>query len=448
MVNPIEIRTLLGVRLDVYPTATVEVNMGGISLLNLQDRTATYTNSFKMPRTKTNEAVFEFASQPTRNNRPLIDVIITKGLFQRQAVLKVVDFGKDYSCSVSYSDNAYINSLKSTTIRDIFNDYKIAEDESIQDFMGSASQLSGSAFYNLHGKDSFSIPNTEDGADTHSIAMKLSDFVDFLEIEFGITISGDLLSMSDFTNAYFTFYDSQIELVLNHSDLGIDYYDYYLKTESSVPISDIIKEIALFFFTNTEYESNNIVFNSIDLTIEGALLEGFEYEKKLYSGLQKNNFITYNTSSKIADKNSASDVVVADGTENKEMVNLKSYFPVGDGTYYDLILEGESLRDKFSICTQVNDGTQTLDLAGETKVILNSKKMAFFTLSGFYSTILNPIFANPVILEASRYFDPLTASQLMTDRVINSVQLGGRYWVDQLSYNLTTGNSKLTLIKI
>ena len=115
----LEIRTISGTRLDVYPTATIEVNMGGISLLNLQDRTATYTNSFKLPRTPTNESVFEFASQPTRNNRPVIDVIITKGLVQRLAVLKVIEFEKDYKCSVSYTD--ILIQLNETI--DLFSDY-------------------------------------------------------------------------------------------------------------------------------------------------------------------------------------------------------------------------------------------------------------------------------------------------------------------------------------
>ena len=74
-----------GRRFDVYPNETIEVNMGGISLLKLADRTVSYTNSFKLPRTPNNEQIFEFASQPTRNNRPSIEVVITKGLFQKTA---------------------------------------------------------------------------------------------------------------------------------------------------------------------------------------------------------------------------------------------------------------------------------------------------------------------------------------------------------------------------
>ena len=65
-----------------------------------------------------------------------------------------------------------------------------------------------------------------------------------------------------------------------------------------------------------------------------------------------------------------------------------------------------------------------------------------------YSNILTPIFTNPIILDASKWFDPFTANQIMESRVINSVQLGGRYWVDSMAYNITTGQSKMTLIKL
>jgi hypothetical protein len=69
-------------------------------------------------------------------------------------------------------------------------------------------------------------------------------------------------------------------------------------------------------------------------------------------------------------------------------------------------------------------------------------------MSGYYSTVLNPIFANPVILSATGYIDPLTSDTIMNDRVIKSVKLGGRYWVDDMKYNLTNGNSVLKLIKL
>ena len=120
MSQPISIYTTDGVRLDVLPEATIEVNMGGISLLDLSSRTATYTNSFSLPRTPINESVFEFASQPTRNNRPVINVLITKGLFQRNAVLKVLEFGSESKSSVSY-DIGFISDSKNVSVNIIPN---------------------------------------------------------------------------------------------------------------------------------------------------------------------------------------------------------------------------------------------------------------------------------------------------------------------------------------
>jgi hypothetical protein len=69
-------------------------------------------------------------------------------------------------------------------------------------------------------------------------------------------------------------------------------------------------------------------------------------------------------------------------------------------------------------------------------------------MSGVYSTVLNSIFANPVIIEAAKWFDPLTANSVMTQRIIISVQLGGRYLVDTMAYDLQSGNSKMKLIKL
>jgi len=68
--------------------------------------------------------------------------------------------------------------------------------------------------------------------------------------------------------------------------------------------------------------------------------------------------------------------------------------------------------------------------------------------SGIYSGVLNSILQNPIILDATKWLDPFTANQIMESRIINSVQLGGRYWVDSMAYNITTGQSKMTLIKL
>ena len=57
MLYPINIYVFQnGNKLDVSQEETIEINMGGISLLNLQQRTYTHTNSFSLPRTPNNEA--------------------------------------------------------------------------------------------------------------------------------------------------------------------------------------------------------------------------------------------------------------------------------------------------------------------------------------------------------------------------------------------------------
>ena len=74
--------------------------------------------------------------------------------------------------------------------------------------------------------------------------------------------------------------------------------------------------------------------------------------------------------------------------------------------------------------------------------------MAMVTLSGVYSTILNPILTQPIILEVTCILNSLTANDIINTRVIKSLQLGGRYWVDSMAHDLTTGNTKMKLIKL
>ena len=50
----IDIRTIDGVKVDMLAGETVEVVMGGFSLLDLSLRSANYTTSFKLPRTPAN----------------------------------------------------------------------------------------------------------------------------------------------------------------------------------------------------------------------------------------------------------------------------------------------------------------------------------------------------------------------------------------------------------
>jgi hypothetical protein len=446
----VEIRTTSGVRLDVNPTVTIEVNMGGISLLSLADRTATYTNSFSLPRTPTNESVFAFASQPTRNNRPVIDVIITKGLFQRQAVLKAIEFENNYKCSVSYDDYA-INALKE------FNFFELPElNKKVYTKTGffNPTEITTELCRKKNDGTIFNALSNGWRAETIS-SITTTSVILRLQTLLGLTFEGSILSDSDFLNLAFLInsyqlsigYDSGTNTSFVYQNLiyGADKY-------KKVSVSDILKLLSHLFLFDIKYINNIVKFTKLSEIISdsGISIEGFNFSKKI-SGYYnfKYGYIKYDILDKTLDSFEllSSDKITGIGESDIDLIKLNSIVPrYYSGTYAGYDLEDNELLGKISSYSLIN-GTRGVDFDG-TRYSVNSQLTAPLALSGFYSNILNPIFSNPVILEATRYIDSLTADNIMNTRIINSVQLGGRYWVDQMAYNLSTGQSKLTLIKL
>ena len=116
----IEIRTVDGRKFDMLAGETVEVVMGGFSLLDLSLRSANYTTSFELPRTPANESIFEFASETTRYNRPNIPIFARFGTRDMCGYMKVVSFGKTYSVTLKFTD--FINAMTGYTLNDIVGD--------------------------------------------------------------------------------------------------------------------------------------------------------------------------------------------------------------------------------------------------------------------------------------------------------------------------------------
>lgn len=440
MVNPIEIRTISGVRLDVFPSTTIEVNMGGLSLLNLQDRTATYTNSFTLPRTKVNEAVFEFASQPTRSNRPSINVMVSKGLFQRQAVLKVLSFDKEYKCSVSYGNG--FEKLKDYDYEIEFDNSILATSTTETNFVQTISQNGYSGIYAMLCKLG-TIPTSTEL--TNSLFFKVSNLFGRMTTKYGSTFSGDLLADADFQKMFVNIPRLYIKRT------GINHYTFEsLFTENrerKVRATDLIRAIAYLFFADIIVSGNNIELKKINTSAQGIALEGFSSVLKIFnSGFAETNIIKYDISKEVLNTAGFSDSFLADGVGQRDVLIVPSYIPRAEGLLYDYVGDAD-INNKISLMAGQVIPTQVVSFNGSTYTVTINRAAAL-TMSGFYSSILNPIFANPVILEAEKNFDPLTADNIMNTRIINSVQLGGRYWVDSFAYNLTTGNSKMKLIKL
>ena len=61
---------------------------------------------------------------------------------------------------------------------------------------------------------------------------------------------------------------------------------------------------------------------------------------------------------------------------------------------------------------------------------------------------MTTVFAETNVIKAKGYINSLDVENIMQKRIIRSVGLGGIYFVETLNYNINTGNSVLTLIKL
>lgn len=489
MSQPINIRVLeTGERIDVYAAETIELNMGGISLLNLADRPTSYTNSFNLPRTPNNEQIFEFASQPTRRNRPSIKVIITKGLFQKFATLKLKDFDSDYKCEVSYDSDGVIEKIKNQGL-DLFDDYCDIVFLSTATLYpeGVMSELYEYAEFN--GLDPSSYDKEQDGAycypiQTNTLTVSRDGGIDpitnlpvILErnifsslqvvlkmgaAKLGLTIDGDLFtsdisfSKAHIQNNNYTIYaegrdDTPIvELYISiHKNTDVNIKQVYL--------SDLIKSVATIWGCDVSIVGNNISINKVSskLLQEGTNTETLSFTKSFSTGYSKLNRILYKA--KDAEKKYfGSDIITAEGAGEKDILTINSIIPKTDSIGYISDLENTN-GEIFIVVTDaaIAGGAGKLYVVAPTylddfyyEVPVDYFNASILSMSGFYSSFLNPIFTDPVLLNVDGYIDPFTANTIMANRVINSIKLGGRYWVDEMKYNLTTGNTTLKLIKL
>jgi len=449
MQQAIDIRTLDGQRFDVYPNETIEVNMGGISLLNLADRTVSYTNSFKLPRTPNNEAIFQFASQPTRNDRPSIEVIISKGLFQKNATLKVKEFDGDYKCEVVYDSDILIEKLKNT------NFYSLPLETIIHVFPPDPTDKEIlNKFCERTQTNRYFTPVTynhrvgDAGGGGNSNAITVGSLISIIETNLSISFIGDMLSDSFFMNSFI--FNKYVYLELNY--LNIEQV-YSTSSFDVISISEIFKALSQIFCFDFIISGSTIELKSVInlIPLSGETIETLTNGGKHFSsGYAKENFIKYTIADKLVNENFGSDTILADGINNKTIIQLSSVIPpYFAGTYFGYDMTDKDVYKKICI---MGGGVATLNTMRNSSIPytanITSVVAAPVDMAGFYSSILNPIFANPVILSADGYIDPLTADTIMNNRVISSVKLGGRYWVDEMKYNLTTGKSVLKLIKL
>lgn len=431
MQSAIKIYTEAGVQLDVSPTATIELNMGGISLLSLADRTATYTNSFKMPNTPTNTREFGFAGSPNVRDNNSINVVIEKGVFQRKAVLKVVSFDKDYSCSISYDSMIdYLNNL---------NYYDLFVNKTIKTFPSMPSYED--VLLEVYNTNNESYALSTYGHDSEqSVFTRVSTVLNLIP---NVVFDGDVLDDPDFQNL--SIYNRNITLGLNTDEL----VQLITPTTDVIKISSIIKAVCQMFFADIKILGDTIYINKINLSNVGVEVDSFSsIIKNLNPQYGLSNYVKYDVIDKTISENFGADMFISNGIGDKEALKIVPKIPKYYGTgYFGYDMNDEISQSDIVIMTLGGNGNPVSFEDGE-KLNTLATLAEPLTMSGYYSTILNPIFEKPIILDATCWLSSLTASNIINNRVISSYQLGGRYWVDSMAHDLNSGKTKMKLIKL
>jgi hypothetical protein len=414
----------------------------------LSDRTATYTNSFKLPNTPTNAQQLSFAGSVSVRVNPSIEVTIQKGLFQKKAVLKVVSFDSDYSCSVSYS--GLYDQLKVLKLEDLFSINPYLSGYSTKESLITAI-FSNDLFCPLFIKTS---------------TLSLDDARIFISIEQIINQIVTVLGYNVEIDAAFSFQNDFI--YLKDSGIGIsgttgDGYSAIIggTSTSEILVADILKAICQTYLADFQIDdlSKIIKFSSVSTLLlnSGVEINSFKtYSKLFVDTYGEVNRINYTLESSLP-LNFAGDLFTSNGLGDKELLKIAAYVPkryLISGHYLfdtetdtaDKIIFGTRSPVDYSRTysyTYVFNGSVLT--ASQT---VDSNDMVIISLSGVYSTILNPILTQPIIIDATCILNSLTANEIINTRVIKSLQLGGRYWVDSMAHDLTTGNTKMKLIKL
>lgn len=460
MSQAINILTLSGQRLDVYPSESIEVNMGGISLLSLKDRTTSYSNSFTLPRTPNNEQILQFASQPTRKNRPELSVIIQKGLFSQKAMLKITSFESDYKATITYDSDNTIKSLSDLNV------YSLPYVESKGTVASTTAWTPNSPDDNLFINAFQLVENNKkyffpigylhtvnlDSTIRGGAFISVASIISILSDTYGYTFNGTLFSDSLYTRL-------SVHNPFVYAEIGtpsIDGFGLYVHpvsfkratVTSEWSVADFLKKLAYLFLSNVVISGKTITLNKLNLSVNPVAIETLSFDKELYSGYKRVNYINYDIKDENVFENFAGDFFNAEGKDIGEALSIGLGIPeFFGGTYSGYDFNGKDYPIIMSYAAS-SSAFQSKLSASTNYVSTNGRSIAPLSLSPIYKNLLNPIFANPVILNAQGYIDHLTANTIMNNRVINSIKLGGRYWVDEMKYNLTTGNSVLKLIKL
>ena len=435
----IEIRTIAGVKFDMMVGETVEIVMGGFSLLDLSLRSADYTTSFRLPRTPVNEGILEFASETTRYNRPNVAVYIRFGSKDMLGSLKVLSFDTAYSVALTFSD--FIKNMSGHTLNDIVGDIANPIYTSTVSLEAMTNDLCNGATYTMfhhYSEDEFPVVSGR------GIFINQAKVIDMICVKAGYTSSID--NGVDLSKVFLFCRDWYFDIRFVSS--GNYAIDIKLGTENQYKsISVLLKQICLLngiYFTVDE-ATKIVYFHSISALLENAPIpiETLKMtEKQMYTGHGLNNNINYAVGDGIL-STTKNAVFYADGTSTKEVLELEFLIPSKVGNNH-------SLYDITELVSASREGAKTMLQYLEPNVSylqFTTEWLEIPDIAPIYA-FMTTVFAQTNVIMAQGYINSLDVESIMSNRVIRSVALGGIYFVETLNYNINTGNSVLTLIKL
>ena len=436
----IEIRTIDGVKFDMMVGETVEMVMGGFSLLDLSLRSADYTTSFKLPRTPVNQSILEFASETTRYNRPNMAVFVRFGMKELSGYLRVLSFSDVYSITITFS--SFIKSLSGYTLNDIVGDIVNPVYTSSVGYQDLANKLcAGTTYSFFHHYSELATPLIPD----MGVFINHAKVIDMICVKAG--------------------YTSSIDTDVNLSKVFLFCRDWYYEFSMPVDgnriikikagtekqyksISVLLKQICLLngiYFTVDE-STKIVLFHSISALLENTPIpiETLKFtEKQLYTGHGLKNNINYAVGDGIL-STTKNAVFYADGTSTKEVLELEFLIPSKiDGKH--------NLTDVTDLVAASREGAKKNNyysiFGGGDYIFFNTEWLTVPDLAPVYSFMSN-VFAQTNVITANGYISSLQIDEIMKKRIITSVALGGTYFVETLNYNINTGKSVMTLIKL
>lgn len=463
-----------GNKLDVSQEETIEINMGGISLLNLQQRTYTHTNSFSLPRTPNNEKELGYIGlKQVYANPRAVEVIIQRGSINLRGFITVLNTTeKTIEVSFVYDDGGGFADLKNMNFYTMvynetypeFEDDHNGEDDLLRYItampVGTPDEK---LYYAPHTAGGIVTAYDKDNYNSGGLVIRFLKFVELLEQELGITINGKV-------NV-----PSYLWVVNKWAGFGVQYKSATNKIQPFVSLrqnigdnflsaSDVLKAFCQYHnldfvqtsYNTFEFKSFTTILANAPYVIEQDILE---WQKRTTTGLALVNEITFKNNGR------AFASILGNGEGRKELFKslvsspARQFFPTSP---INAELTGYNLLD----CTDVIFLSKA-DPAYPESYYTSDKYYEFLTGTGgkqYHNTLtinypglkiapvrnyytIEQALQYPIIFDVTIWLSNYDFEQVSQKRMVRSVVLGGDFFVEKMAYNVNTGNAVLTLIK-